>query len=128
MPSRGDNDELLNERGSLLKLTLGDWLGDQWSVEFSSQNSRCGIYDTQAAFACVGDADNDTGKPFAANIPASALVETSPNNEHRLFFLKHAIGPSDAIDLGPHDADLRRRCVQRQPSAAISTCRHPEFT
>jgi hypothetical protein len=61
---------------------------------------RGGINSTLAVFASVADSDSDTGKPFTATIPASAVVETSPNNEHSWYFLKRAIGADDAQELG----------------------------
>ena len=63
-------------------------------------NERGGFGDTMAVFALVGDSDSDTNKPFTAKLPASALIETSPNNEHRWFFLRRAIGVGDAVELG----------------------------
>jgi hypothetical protein len=63
-------------------------------------NERGGVGDTMAVFAAVADVDNDTNKPFSANLPPSALIETSPDNEHRWFFLRRAIGVADAVDLG----------------------------
>ena len=61
---------------------------------------RGGLYDTQAVFASVSDGDSDTKKPFAAPVPASAVVETSPGNEHSWYFLGRAIGATDAVELG----------------------------
>jgi hypothetical protein len=63
-------------------------------------NERGGFGNTMAVFALVGDSDNDTNKPFAAALPASALIETSPDNEHRWYFLRRAIGVGDAVELG----------------------------
>ena len=63
-------------------------------------NERGGLYDTQAVFAAVGDSDSDTGKPFTPRTTATAVIETSPGNDHSWFFLKHAIGAADAQELG----------------------------
>jgi hypothetical protein len=61
---------------------------------------RGGLYDTQAVVAAVGDGDADTDRPFTARVPPSALVETSPGNNHSWFFLSRAIGVADAVELG----------------------------
>jgi hypothetical protein len=55
---------------------------------------------TLAVFASVADGDVDTGRPFTAIVPASAIVQTSPTNEHSWYFLKRAIGAGDAQELG----------------------------
>jgi hypothetical protein len=55
---------------------------------------------TLAVFASVADGDVDTGKPFTAPVPASAIVQTSQTNEHSWYFLKRAIGAADAQELG----------------------------
>jgi len=62
-------------------------------------NERGGFGDTMAVFALVGDSDSPD-KPFTAKLPASALIETSPDNEHRWYFLQRAIGVGDAVELG----------------------------
>jgi hypothetical protein len=63
-------------------------------------NERGKLGDTMAVFACVADSDSDAGKPFAARLPASMLVETSADNEQRWFWVKPAIGGDDGQELG----------------------------
>jgi hypothetical protein len=55
---------------------------------------------TLAVFASVADGDVDTGRPFTATIPPSAIVQTSQTNEHSWYFLSRAIGADDAPELG----------------------------
>jgi len=64
-------------------------------------NERGKLNATLAVFASVADSDADTGKPFTAKVPASAVVETSPPaNVHSWYFLNGAIGADEAKDLG----------------------------
>jgi hypothetical protein len=64
-------------------------------------NERGKLEATQAVFAVVADSDHDTGKPFSASIPASVVVGTSPpRNAHGWYFLQHAVGVIDAVELG----------------------------
>jgi hypothetical protein len=56
---------------------------------------------TLAVFALVCDDDVDTDMPCTANVPASAIVTTSPGNSHRWYFVQPAIiGADEAKELG----------------------------
>jgi hypothetical protein len=94
------------------------------------QSERGGLNNTLAVFAVVGDSDIDTGKPFAARTPASAIVETSPGNQHEWFFLRHAIGATDGQQLGQL---MRQACggdhcsgVVTQPYRLAGTPNYPD--
>ena len=96
--------------------------------KFASE--RGGFGDTMAVFALVGDSDSDTNKPFTAKLPASALIETSPDNEHRWYFLNRAIGDGDAVELGQL---MRNSCggdgctgVPTQPFRIAGTPNYPD--
>jgi hypothetical protein len=82
-------------------------------------DERGGLGATLAVFAIVGDHDVDTGKTFAGTVPASMTIETSPpDNTHSWFFLRHAIGATEAQALGKmmreHDGgdSCSGNCVQ----------------
>jgi len=83
-----------------------------------------------AVFALVGDSDGGTNKPFTATLPASALIETSPDNEHRWYFLRRAIGVGDAVELGEmmRDSCGGDRCsgVPTQPFRIAGTPNYPD--
>jgi len=55
---------------------------------------------TLAVFSLVCDDDIDTDMPCTADVPASAVITTSPGNSHRWYFLKRAINGDEARELG----------------------------
>jgi hypothetical protein len=92
-------------------------------------NERGGFGDTVAVFALIGDSDSPD-RLFTAKLPASALIETSPGNEHRWYFLNRAIGVGDAVELGQL---MRNSCggdgctgVPTQPFRIAGTPNYPD--
>jgi hypothetical protein len=94
-------------------------------------NERGKLNATLAVFAVVADSDSDTGKPFVPSVPASVTVETSPpENAHHWYFLKRAIGASDAQELGrmmrEHDGGDHCSGVPTQPFRCVGTANYPD--
>ncbi|MGU3537740.1 hypothetical protein [Methylobacterium sp. A54F] len=56
--------------------------------------------DTRGVFAFVVDSDGDKGKAGQTRAQPSLVIETSPGNAHRWFFLDRALTPEQAIPLG----------------------------
>jgi hypothetical protein len=89
---------------------------------------RGGLNATLAVFASVADSDSDTGKPFAATIPPSVVVETSPPaNQHSWYFLTRAIGADDAQQLGKLMRNAGGDHCSGNPVQPFRCCGTPNF-
>jgi hypothetical protein len=89
------------------------------------------LEDTRWVFAIVIDSDADTGKAWAGCVQASAVVETSPGNEHYWFFLRNAITAAEGKTLGDQirtsaGAD-RDTGVITQPYRVAGTVNYPSL-
>ena len=78
----------------------------------------------------MADSDSDTGRQFVPSVPASITVETSPpDNAHHWYFLKRAIGATDAQELGrmmrEHGGGDHCSGVVTQPFRCAGTVNYP---